>query len=53
MDIQMPEMDGYATTRYIRDDLKLQTPIIAVTATAMKGEQLTDLYKRIGTLLAC
>jgi signal transduction histidine kinase len=40
MDIQMPEMDGYATTRYIRNDLKLQTPIIAMTATAMKGEQL-------------
>jgi signal transduction histidine kinase len=69
MDIQMPEMDGYATTRYIRNDLKMQTPIIAMTATAMKGEQLqciesgmneymtkpfefTDLYKRIGTLLA-
>jgi signal transduction histidine kinase len=69
MDIQMPEMDGYATTRYIRNDLKLQTPIIAMTATAMKGEQLqciesgmneymtkpfefTELYKRIGTLLA-
>jgi signal transduction histidine kinase len=40
MDIQMPEMDGYATTRYIRNDLKLHTPIIAMTATAMKGEQL-------------
>jgi signal transduction histidine kinase len=40
MDIQMPEMDGYATTRYIRNDLKMQTPIIAMTATAMKGEQL-------------
>ena len=69
MDIQMPEMDGYATTRAIRNDLKLRTPIIAMTATAMKGEQLqciesgmneymtkpfefTELYKRIGTLLA-
>ncbi len=47
----------------------MQTPIIAMTATAMKGEQLqciesgmneymtkpfefTELYKRIGTLLA-
>ncbi len=40
MDIQMPEMDGYETTRFIRNDLKLQTPIIAMTATAMKGEQL-------------
>ena len=40
MDIQMPEMDGYETTRYIRNDLKLRTPIIAMTATAMKGEHL-------------
>ena len=40
MDIQMPEMDGYETTRFIRNDLKLRTPIIAMTATAMKGEQL-------------
>jgi signal transduction histidine kinase len=43
MDLQMPEMDGYATTRYIRNDLKMQTPIIAMTATAMKGEQLQCL----------
>jgi signal transduction histidine kinase/ActR/RegA family two-component response regulator len=40
MDLQMPEMDGYAATHYIRQDLHLQTPIIAMTATAMKGEQL-------------
>ena len=40
MDLQMPEMDGYAATRYIRSDLQLQTPIIAMTATAMKGEHL-------------
>jgi len=40
MDLQMPEMDGYATTRFIRNDLRIQTPIIAMTATAMKGEQL-------------
>jgi signal transduction histidine kinase/CheY-like chemotaxis protein len=39
MDLQMPEMDGYATTRFIRNDLRIQTPIIAMTATAMKGEQ--------------
>jgi signal transduction histidine kinase len=39
MDLQMPEMDGYATTQYIRQDLQMQTPIIAMTATAMKGEQ--------------
>jgi CheY-like chemotaxis protein len=43
MDLQMPEMDGYMTTRYIRNDLQMQTPIIAMTATAMKGEQLQCL----------
>jgi CheY-like chemotaxis protein len=40
MDLQMPVMDGYAATRSIRQDLRLQTPIIAMTATAMVGEQL-------------
>ena len=40
MDLQMPVMDGYAATQYIRQDLRLQTPIIAMTATALKGEQL-------------
>jgi signal transduction histidine kinase len=39
MDLQMPEMDGYAATRFIRNNLHLQTPIIAMTATAMKDEQ--------------
>ncbi|HVW61386.1 MAG TPA: response regulator, partial [Puia sp.] len=43
MDLQMPEMDGYATTQYIRKDLQIQTPIIAMTATAMKGEQMQCL----------
>ncbi|HVU54351.1 MAG TPA: ATP-binding protein, partial [Puia sp.] len=40
MDLQMPEMDGYETTEYIRKDLQMSTPIIAMTATAMAGEQL-------------
>ncbi len=40
MDLQMPEMDGYTATRYIRNDLHIHTPIIAMTATAMKGEQI-------------
>ena len=43
MDLQMPEMDGYAATRYIRNDLHVHTPIIAMTATAMKGEHLQCL----------
>lgn len=40
MDLQMPVMDGYAATQYIRNDLQLSIPIIAMTATALIGEQL-------------
>ena len=39
MDIQMPEMDGYSVTKILRDDLKLQIPVIAMTAHAMAGEK--------------
>lgn len=39
MDIQMPEMDGYTTTEYIRNTMKKDIPIIAMTADAMKGEE--------------
>ena len=39
MDIQMPVMDGYEATEYIRNVLQLKTPIIAMTATALKGDQ--------------
>ncbi|PJJ08298.1 PAS domain S-box-containing protein [Flavobacterium sp. 1] len=38
MDLQMPEMDGYETTKIIRSDFKLTTPIIALTANAFKAE---------------
>jgi PAS domain S-box-containing protein len=40
MDLQMPVMDGYAATKYIRQELELPIPIIAMTATALVGEQL-------------
>jgi PAS domain S-box len=39
LDIQMPVLDGYATARAIRKDLKTDIPIIAMTAHAMPGER--------------
>lgn len=39
MDIQMPEMDGYTATKYIREELGLSVPIIATTAHAFAGER--------------
>ena len=39
MDIDMPEMNGYDTTTSIRNDLKNNVPIIAMTAHAMAGEK--------------
>ncbi|GAB3518853.1 PAS domain S-box protein [Emticicia fontis] len=39
MDLQMPEMDGYQATTYIRKELKDTTPIMAMTAHSLVGEK--------------
>lgn len=39
MDISMPDMDGYTTTRHIRHAGHTQLPIIAVTAHAIEDER--------------
>ena len=39
MDLQMPVKDGYQTTTYIRKELKMDIPIIAMTAHSLVGEQ--------------
>jgi CheY-like chemotaxis protein len=40
MDCQMPELDGYETTRRIRAEQRVHVPrIIAMTANAIRGEE--------------
>ncbi|MGB0882263.1 MAG: ATP-binding protein [Vicingaceae bacterium] len=38
MDVQMPVMGGFEATSIIRKKMKLKTPIIALTANAIKGD---------------
>lgn len=39
MDLQMPELDGYQSTKIIREKLGMKTPIIAMTAHSIVGEK--------------
>ncbi|PKN15227.1 MAG: hypothetical protein CVU68_14640, partial [Deltaproteobacteria bacterium HGW-Deltaproteobacteria-3] len=39
MDVIMPKMDGLTATKAIRQGLRLDLPIIALTANAIKGDR--------------
>ncbi|MFC4160781.1 PAS domain S-box protein [Chitinimonas lacunae] len=39
MDVQMPVMDGFTTTRLIRGELHLSLPVIAMTAGVLQSER--------------
>ncbi len=39
MDIQMPAMDGYTAVKHLRKTMRVNTPVIAMTAHAMPGEK--------------
>ena len=46
MDIQMPDMDGVEATKIIRNEMKITTPIVALTANVFKQD--LDSYIAVG-----
>lgn len=46
MDVQMPILDGLEATKFIREELKLSTPIIGLSANAMREE--VEVCKQAG-----
>ncbi|MDD2790284.1 MAG: response regulator [Sulfurimonas sp.] len=38
-DVNMPVLDGYGLVKIIKENLKLQTPVVAVTAFAVQGDK--------------
>jgi len=52
MDVMMPEMDGLAATKAIRQTLRLDLPIIALTANAIKGDREKCLEAGMNEYLA-
>ena len=46
MDINMPEIDGFEATEYIRKNMKLTTPIIAMTGWSSKDD--SNKFEKVG-----
>ncbi|MBY0476036.1 MAG: response regulator [Chitinophagaceae bacterium] len=51
MDVQMPEMNGMETTRKIRAELKLQTPVIGLSAFSQPEEQQASIHAGMNAYL--
>ena len=52
LDLQMPKLDGFQTLEYIRNTLHLKTPVLAITANALKGEAEKCIAKGFDGYLA-
>ncbi len=52
MDVQMPVMDGYQATEAIRKDLKLDIPIVALTAGAFEQHKQAALDSGMNDFIA-
>lgn len=52
MDLQMPVMDGFETTNIIRNELKLNIPIIACSAHSLVAERIKSLSAGMNEYIA-
>ncbi len=52
MDVQMPVMDGFTATRMIRQDLKINIPVIAMTAGVTAFERESCIASGMNDLIA-